>query len=126
MPKSNVAPAKRTRKPKKKTSFGDQLIQAMGEIIRFAEGEDNGVKVSVVKIPPLILCVRELKAAREKAGMTLAQVAEKAGIRLETVSRLELGKVKNPTIDTLQRYANAVGVELRLSVVPVKKAKSPS
>ena len=59
-------------------------------------------------------CVAELKKAREAAGLTLAQVAEKTGIAEETLCRLETGRVTNPTWKTLGLYAAAVGRKLRL------------
>jgi DNA-binding XRE family transcriptional regulator len=63
----------------------------------------------------LLACVAELKKAREAAGLTLAQVAEKSGLATETICRLETGQVTNPTWKTLGMYAVAVGRKLRLS-----------
>lgn len=63
----------------------------------------------------LLSCVAELKKAREAAGMTLAQVAEKSGLAAETLCRLETGQVTNPTWRTLGMYAVAVGRKLSLS-----------
>ena len=63
----------------------------------------------------MLACVAELKKAREAAGMTLAQVAEKSGLATETLCRLETGQVTNPTWKTLGMYAVAVGRKLRLS-----------
>lgn len=60
-------------------------------------------------------CIAELKKAREAAGLTLAQVAEKTGLATETLCRLETGQVTNPTWKTLGLYAAAVGRKLRLS-----------
>jgi DNA-binding XRE family transcriptional regulator len=60
-------------------------------------------------------CIAELKKAREAAGLTLAQVAEKTGLATETLCRLETGAVTNPTWQTLGLYATAVGRKLRLS-----------
>jgi DNA-binding XRE family transcriptional regulator len=59
-------------------------------------------------------CVAELKKAREAAGLTLAQVAEKTGLAAETLCRLETGMVTNPTWKTLGLYAAAVGRKLSL------------
>ena len=58
--------------------------------------------------------VAKLKAARESAGLTLAQLAAKTGLAEETLSRLETGAARNPTWKTLGDYAVAVG--LRLSI----------
>ena len=60
-------------------------------------------------------CIAELKKAREAAGLTLAQVAEKTGLATETLCRLETGQVTNPTWKTLGLYAAAVGRKLSLS-----------
>ncbi len=63
----------------------------------------------------MLACVAELKKAREAAGMTLAQVAEKSGLATETLCRLETGQVVNPTWKTLGMYAVAVGRRLSLT-----------
>ncbi len=68
----------------------------------------------------------ELLRARQHAGMTQAQVAERMGIAQATVARLEssAGSRKHaPSIATLRRYADAVGCELRLILTP-KRAGS--
>ena len=63
----------------------------------------------------LIGFVAELKRAREAAGLTLVQVAEKTGLAAETLSRLENGMVTNPTWKTLGLYAVAVGSKLHIT-----------
>src|SRR4051812_6587282 len=63
----------------------------------------------------------ELLAARQRAGMTQADVAERMGIAQASVARLEssAGSRKHaPSIATLRRYADAVGCELHLSLTP--------
>jgi site-specific DNA-methyltransferase (adenine-specific) len=57
--------------------------------------------------------IAELKKAREAAGLSLAQVAEKSGIDKAALSRLETGRQINPTVATLARYARAVGKRFR-------------
>ena len=57
-----------------------------------------------------------LKDERERRGLTLSQVAASSGVDEETLSRLESGKLFNPTMFTLWQYARAVGVKLRLTV----------
>ena len=63
--------------------------------------------------------VAQLKAAREAAGLTLAQVAKQTGLAEETLSRLETGAATNPTWQTLGRIAVAVGVRVRLTAEPM-------
>jgi DNA-binding XRE family transcriptional regulator len=59
--------------------------------------------------------VEGLKQAREAAGLTLADVSARCGIDQPALSRLENGHNKNPTLDTLWRYAAAVGQRLVLT-----------
>ncbi len=51
---------------------------------------------------------RDLRRKRKRAGLTQAEVAARAGVRLETLSRLENGR-GNPTVDTVQRILGALG-----------------
>jgi len=69
----------------------------------------------------------ELLAARQRAGMTQADVAERMGIAQASVARLEssAGSRKHaPSMATLRRYAEAVGCELRITLAPVAKPKA--
>lgn len=59
--------------------------------------------------------IRQLKEARESAGLTLAAVSARSGIAVESLSRLEEGAVTNPTWKTLGAYAKAVGRRPRLT-----------
>jgi Helix-turn-helix len=49
--------------------------------------------------------VEEIKRTREATGLTLAEVSRRCGIDQPALSRLETGHNKNPTLDTLWRYA---------------------
>lgn len=53
-----------------------------------------------------------IKAARKKAGLTQAQLAEKLGISYVGVSQWE-NDLRNPKLDTLQRIASALGVPVQ-------------
>ena len=59
--------------------------------------------------------VDTLKKARLAAGLSLSQVAAQGGLDKGTLSRLEAGQHLNPTLDTLSRYALALGRGLALS-----------
>ena len=59
--------------------------------------------------------IHELRQAREAAGLTLVAVSKLTGMDQATLSRLENGRQPNPTIDTLWRYACAVGKQLVLT-----------
>ena len=63
----------------------------------------------------LLLTIATLKQEREHRGMTLAEAAERSGLDKGMLSRLENGKILNPTVNTLWRYAEAVGMKMNLS-----------
>ncbi|MEW6500104.1 MAG: helix-turn-helix domain-containing protein [Thermodesulfobacteriota bacterium] len=71
--------------------------------------------------------LRELLLARQKAGLTQAEVAEKMGTKPPAVTRLETAlsdQRHSPTIATLKKYAQAVGCKLEVHLVPNKTAKA--
>lgn len=51
-----------------------------------------------------------IKAARRAAGLTQAELAQKLGVTPQTVSQYERGLI-NPKLETLQKFADALGVE---------------
>ena len=57
------------------------------------------------------------------AGLTLAEVSARCGIDWPALSRLENGHNRNPTLDTLWRYAAAVGRRLLLSTARVSSSE---
>jgi transcriptional regulator with XRE-family HTH domain len=56
--------------------------------------------------------------------LTLATVSRRCGLDQPALSRLENGHVPNPTVDTLWRYAAALGKRLLLSAVDVPDTQS--
>lgn len=59
--------------------------------------------------------VHELKKARQTAGLTSAALSQLTGMDQASLSRLENGRQPNPTVDTLWRYARALGRQLVLT-----------
>jgi len=57
-----------------------------------------------------------LKQHRERQGLSLADVAKRSGMDRSAISRLENGVYLNPTVDTLYRYAQAVGADIGFNV----------
>jgi hypothetical protein len=58
----------------------------------------------------------QLKAAREAKGLSLADITEITGMDRSALSKLETGQRANPTVETLVRYADAVGKRLVVSL----------
>ena len=61
--------------------------------------------------------LRQLKAAREAMGLSLHDLTELTGMDASALSKLETGQRSNPTVETLVRYAEAVGKRLVVSLV---------
>ena len=61
----------------------------------------------------------ELKAARERSGLSLADMTRLTGMDRSALSKLESGQRPNPTLETLVRYAEAVGKRLVVALADV-------
>ncbi len=66
---------------------------------------------------------RQLIRARGAAGMTQEQVAAAMGTTQAVVARLESGRAK-PSTRTLQRFAQATGSRLQISLQPAKPCRA--
>jgi ribosome-binding protein aMBF1 (putative translation factor) len=88
-----------------------------------ARAEEESVRQSVrEEFPPTVPDTETLEALaalrreRERLGLSLADVSERTGLDRATLSKLETGKLANPTVATLRRYAQALGKRLSWSV----------
>ena len=61
--------------------------------------------------------IARFKNARESRELTLAEVADRMGIDAPALSRLETGKMLNPTLVTLHKWATALGMKSELGLV---------
>jgi transcriptional regulator with XRE-family HTH domain len=69
----------------------------------------------------------ELLSARQRAGLTQAEVAARMGTQTPAVARLEAGggsQRHSPSIATLRRYAEAVGCRLEIRLRPPRKSST--
>lgn len=62
----------------------------------------------------------QMLKARALAGLTQDAVAERMGTTKSAISRLESVGKHAPSLTTLKRYAEAVGCELQIKLVPHK------
>ncbi len=66
--------------------------------------------------------VNQLLRARVRAGLTQDAVAQRMGTTKSAISRLESAGKHTPSLATLEKYAQAVGCELQVKLVPRKTA----
>jgi transcriptional regulator with XRE-family HTH domain len=58
-----------------------------------------------------------LRKERERQGLSLSDVSERSGIDRATRSKLETGKVPNPTVSTLRAVVRALNKRLFWSLI---------
>lgn len=59
--------------------------------------------------------INDLKAERERRGLSLTDVRDLSGIQREALCKLENSTEPNPTIRSLARYADALNLKLNIS-----------
>jgi transcriptional regulator with XRE-family HTH domain len=73
-----------------------------------------------------IFLAEQVRKLRTQAGMTQAELASRAGVTVETVARLERvlrGRASanaNPSLETMERIASSLGVDVADLVSPSK------
>jgi transcriptional regulator with XRE-family HTH domain len=67
-----------------------------------------------------------LRKEREKAGLSMNEVAHRAGLSQQMVSYVERG-MRNPTLETLLRIASAIEIDLaKIIARAVRETRSKS
>ncbi|PCJ40840.1 MAG: transcriptional regulator [SAR86 cluster bacterium] len=81
---------------------------------------NSKVQAAYDEMVPEFMILRQMLKARQKAGLSQAEVAARMGTKAPAITRLEssLGNGKHsPSLATLQKYASAVGCELQVKFV---------
>jgi DNA-binding XRE family transcriptional regulator len=68
--------------------------------------------------------VGELRKAREAQGLSLADVQQATGIDRSALCRIESGENGNPTVNTLIRYARALGRRINVALLEIDPIKA--
>jgi transcriptional regulator with XRE-family HTH domain/predicted RNase H-like HicB family nuclease len=74
----------------------------------------EGAKLLWVNVPARLATRVALRRARHEAGLTQAELAKRAGVSQPQVAKLESPDA-NPTLETLEKVAAALGVHLAVS-----------
>ena len=69
--------------------------------------------------------LRQLLDARKQAGLTQEEVAQRMGTTRSAISRLEASRKHVPELKTLRRYADVLGCDLEISIVPRRSDSTP-
>lgn len=80
----------------------------------------KNVKAEYEALEPEFKLLRELLKARQNAGLSQAEIAERMGTKAPAVTRLEssLSSGKHsPSIATIKKYADALDCHLEIKIV---------
>jgi ribosome-binding protein aMBF1 (putative translation factor) len=77
---------------------------------------DPQTRAEYEALAPEFEVARELIAARTRAGLSQAELAERMGTSQSTVARLESGRTL-PSLRTLERYAAATGTRAVVKLI---------
>ena len=82
--------------------------------------QDPAFQAEYDALAPEFAIIQAIIDARKASGLTQKQLAEKSGIAQADISRLERGNA-NPSLRTLRRLAQGMGMRIRLEFVPAGK-----
>jgi len=93
--------------------MGKDFREFLNELMK-----DPEFKAEYDALEPEFQVIRAMLSGRESANITQKELAEKTGIAQADISRIENGN-GNPSIRTLQRLANGMGMALKIEFVPL-------
>ena len=77
---------------------------------------EEGTTVRIEQLPVALKVANTVVNARAKAGLSQSELAALTGIDQSDISKIERG-VANPSINTLNRLAQALGMELQIALM---------
>lgn len=81
-----------------------------------------GFREAYDSLAPQYEMKRKLLLLRQKRNLTQDVMAERMGTKKSNISRLESAmNAHSPRLDTIEKYANALGYTLKIDLVPLKK-----
>ncbi len=86
------------------------------ELAGVVERVEEELRDRIKKASPARIALAKLKVARLREGLSLGEIADKAGIDRGNLSRLE-NSVENVELGTLSRLADALGYDVVVDLV---------
>lgn len=94
-----------------RSRIGDMALRRRSSMV--ADLEEGSPEYSVV---------HAIQETREKLQITQTELARRTGIDQGDISKLERG-TRNPSLKLLKRLARGLGMELKISFVPIEDSK---
>lgn len=82
--------------------------------------KDEELKKEYDALEPEFAVIQAMLDAGKSAGITQKELSERTGIAQGDISKLENGSA-NPSLRTLQRLAEGLGMKLKLEFVPANE-----
>ena len=82
--------------------------------------KDPDIRAEYDALEPEFAIIQALIDARTASGLTQKELSERTGIAQADISRLENGNA-NPSLRTLRRLADGMGMRLHLEFIPSAK-----
>ena len=103
-------PIKQTTRDRRLTPEEVAKYRKIREQIEQEKPEINSrIRAHMAEVTDLAKIFSELRRVREQQGMSLTELQDKTGIDRASLSKLETGQRANFTLETVVRYAEAVG-----------------
>jgi putative transcriptional regulator len=113
--RTSAAPSKRSKKPSKRktTALGESIVRGLEEGVAHLRGEIQ-LRTRVIHVPEAI----DVRAVREKSGLSQAQFAEHYGFSPRTIQEWEQGRSRPDSavrayLTVIDRNPSAVEKALR-------------
>ncbi len=81
--------------------------------------KNENIKREYDALEPEFAIIQAMIDARKETGLTQKELSERTGIAQGDISKLENGNA-NPSLRTLQRLAEGMGMKLKVEFVPVR------
>ena len=74
--------------------------------------QTNAIIIRIISQGIFVMLNENIKKLRKKAGLTQEKLAIKAGIPYTTLAKIEIGVIKKPSIQTVQKIASALDISI--------------
>jgi ribosome-binding protein aMBF1 (putative translation factor) len=118
--RTRAQPARTPAEVAREKALREKYQRSRPTLSELAASGDYEPPISQGEYWELMNVLAALRKARAAAGLSLADMKRRTGIDRAALSRLENAVTENPTIETLSRYAGALGKRLVVKIVDVE------
>lgn len=113
---------KKTRRSIRTSKKSNHATSDALRILDRVTGRDEKLRTLITEATINADIAEMLLAARERAGLTQAQLAQRVGTKQPVIARLEDADYNGHSLTMLQRIATALGLRLEVRLAPRKSA----